>query len=179
MKGKSRGRLTRHLHAALVLAFWVVGCAQQGSGGTAEVADVVIELTNVDSVVWVVTRVEGAQGVAELDVQNPLVALAVGTRYRFVNHGTLAIHPFAIRGKDGEPVLGQRPNDRPFERDPKVAFQADEEGVTFTLTEALAEVMETYYCTAHPTPLMEGELELRTPSATSQRVIKEGLEHLN
>lgn len=166
MKGKLPGRLTRHLCAALVLAFWVVGCAQQGSGGTADVAEVVIELTNVDSVAWVVTRAEGAQGVAKLDVQNPVVTLTVGTRYRFVNHGTLAIHPFAIRGVSGESVLGQRPDDRPFEQDPEVAFEADDEGVTFTLTAALAEVVKTYYCTAHPTPLMEGELELRTPSAT-------------
>lgn len=163
MKARPRGQLTRHLFAALVLAFWVVGCARQGSGGVAEGADVVIELTNEGSVAWVITRVEGPQGIAELDVPNPVVTLTVGTRYRFVNHGMLTIHPFAIRGTDGEPVLGQRPDDRPFERDPAVAFEADDQGVTFTLTAALAEFVKTYYCTAHPTLLMEGELEVRTP----------------
>lgn len=149
MKAKFRGRLTRHLFAALVLAFWVVGCAQPGSGGVADDVDVVIELTNEGSVAWVISRVEGAQGVAEPDVPNPVVTLTVGTRYRFVNHGTLVLHPFTIRSKDGEPVLGQRP---------------DNQGVTFTLTAALAEAVKTYYCTAHPTPLMAGELEVRTPS---------------
>lgn len=161
MTGKARARWCRRLFVTLVLAFWITGCAQQ-SGGAAGDADVVVELINEDSVAWRVVSVSGAQGVAELDVQNPVVTLTVGTRYHFINGGTLAVHPFAIRGRDGEPVLGQRPNDRPFELDPEVAFEADDEGVSFTLTEALAAAAKTYYCTAHPTPLMEGELELQT-----------------
>lgn len=79
---------------------------------------------------WVITRDEGAQGVAEPDVQNPVVTLTVDTRYRFVNHSTLTIHPFAIRGKDGVPVLGQPSDDCPFELDPELAFEADDQGVT-------------------------------------------------
>lgn len=75
MKAKFRGRLTRHLFTALVLAFWVVGCAQPGSGGAADDVDVVIELTSEGSVTWVITHVEGAQGVAEPDMQNPVVTL--------------------------------------------------------------------------------------------------------
>lgn len=156
--------MTRHLFAALVLALWGVGCARQSSGGASDNVDVVIELTNEGSVAWVAIRVKGAQEIAELDVPNPVITLTVGTRYRFVNHGTLAIHPFVIRGTDGDPVLGQRPDDRPFELDPEVSFEADDQGITFTPTAALAEAVKTYYCTAHPTPLMEGELEVYTPS---------------
>ncbi len=124
-------------------------------------ADVTITLENIDSIAWTVTAVEGADGVTEINAEDPVISLEVGKRYRFVNNGTLTVHPLAIRGEDGEPVVGQRPDDRPFELDPSVAFEADEEGITFTLTEALAAVVSTYYCTAHPTPLMEGKLEVR------------------
>lgn len=127
-------------------------------------ADVTIVLENVQSEAWVVAAVEGAavEGpeVAETGVEDPVIHMQVGKRYRFVNLGTLRIHPLAIRGIDGEVLLGQRPKDRPFEIDPAVAFVADDEGVTFTLTEALAEVVSTYYCTAHPAPLMESGIEI-------------------
>lgn len=118
-----------------------------------------LTLENVDSTAWTVVAVEGAENVTEIGTQDPIIRLEVGTRYHFVNSGSLTVHPLALRGADGEPVLSQRPNDRPFERDPEVAFDADERGITFTLTQALAAVVRTYYCTAHPTPLMEGALE--------------------
>lgn len=151
----------------LTAALLGLGAASgQSQAGDAELLatnapEVTVVLENVDSSAWIVTAVEGAEGVTETGVENPVITLEVGKRYRFINSGGLTIHPFAIRGKDGDEVLSQRPKDRPFERDPEVAFIADDEGVTFTLTEALAEVISTYYCTAHPTPLMEGVLEVR------------------
>lgn len=130
---------------------------------SAQVPDVTVTLQNVDVVAWIVTTVEGAEGVAALNTENAPVTLTVGERYRFVNLGTLQVHPLAIRGKDGESLINQRPQDRPFELDPAVAFRADDESITFTLTEALAEQVSTYYCTAHPAPLMEGPLEVASP----------------
>lgn len=107
--------------------------------------------------------VEGAEGVAELNIPNTLITLTVGRRYRFVNLGTRQIHPLALRGEDGEPLLNQRPQDTPFETDPAVDFRADDEGITFTLTEALAAQLGSYYCTAHPAPLMEAPLKIAAP----------------
>ncbi len=129
----------------------------------AQTPDVTVTLKNVDVVAWVVTGVQGAAGVAKLDTENAPITLTVGERYRFVNLGTLKIHPLAIRGEDGESLLNQRPQDRPFETDPAVAFRADDEGITFTLTPTLAEQVGTYYCTAHPAPLMEGPLVVTSP----------------
>ncbi len=129
----------------------------------AQTPDVTVTLQNVGSSAWTITGVQGAKDVAELNTENTPLTLMVGQRYRFINLGTLQIHPLALRGRDGEPLLNQRPQERPFETDPAVAFVADDEGITFTLTETLAEQLSTYYCTAHPAPLMEGPLEVALP----------------
>lgn len=138
----------------LTLLFAVPALAQH--------APVVIDLINVDSTAWKVSQTSVA-GVAELGVPNPVLHLSVGTRYHFVNHGTIRVHPLALRGRDTQPLLGQRPDSRPFEEDPGVAFVADDSGLTFTLTAALARELATYYCTAHPAPLMEGNVEVNMP----------------
>jgi hypothetical protein len=150
VKGLKQG-LTALLFALLL------GAASAGTPA------VTVTLQPVDVVAWVVSAVEGAEGVAKLGVENTPITLTVGRRYHFVNLGTVQVHPLALRGEDGEPLLNQRPQDRPFETDPTVAFEADDTGIRFTLTEELAAQLSTYYCTAHPTPLMEGPLEVAGP----------------
>ena len=130
---------------------------------SAQSADATLTMQNVDSSAWVVKSVEGAEGVAKLDTENTPITLTVGQRYRFINLGTLQIHPFAIRGKNGDSLLNQHPQDRPFETDPEVNFTADDEGIAFTLTPALAAQVSAYYCTAHPAPLMEAPLKVLKP----------------
>jgi len=131
--------------------------------GFAQTPEVTVTFQNVGSSAWIIIDVQGAEDAAELNTENTPLTLSVGQRYRFVNLGTLQIHPLALRGKDGEPLLNQRPQERAFETDPDVDFVADDEGITFTLTETLAEQLSTYYCTAHPAPLMEGPLEVALP----------------
>ena len=126
-------------------------------------ADVTVTMQNVDSSAWVVKSVEGSKGVAKLNTENTPITLTVGERYHFVNLGTLRIHPFAVRGKSGDSLLNQHPQDRPFETDPNVNFVANDTGITFTLTPKLAAQVSTYYCTAHPAPLMEAPLRIRQP----------------
>ena len=133
------------------------------SGAALAQADVTVTMQNVDSSAWVVKSVEGAAGVAKLNTQNTPITLTTGQRYHFVNLGTLKIHPFAVRGKNGDSLLNQHPQDRPFETDPNVNFVADDIGITFTLTPKLAAQVSTYYCTAHPAPLMEAPLRVRQP----------------
>ena len=133
------------------------------SGAASAQADVTVTMQNVDSSAWVVKSVEGAEGVAKLNTKNTPITLTVGERYHFVNLGTLQIHPFAVRGKSGDSLLNQHPQDRPFETDPNVNFVADDTGITFTLTPKLAAQVSTYYCTAHPAPLMEAPLAVRKP----------------
>ena len=139
----------------IVLLLFVLGTA------FAQNADVTVTMQNVDSSAWVVKSIKGAEGVAKLDTQNTPITLTVGKRYHFINLGTLQVHPFAIRGKNGDSLLNQHPQDRPFETDPEVNFVADDEGITFTLTPKLAAQVGSYYCTAHPAPLMEAPLKVR------------------
>jgi hypothetical protein len=81
---------------------------------SAQTPDVTVTFQNVDVVAWTVTAVEGAEGVAELNTENAPITLTVGQRYRFVNLGTLRVHPLALRGDDGEPLINQRPQNRPL-----------------------------------------------------------------
>jgi len=150
-------KLTQLKQGVIALLFLILSVA------SAQNADVTVTMQNVDSSAWVVKRVEGAAGVAKLDTENTPLTLIVGKRYHFVNLGTLQIHPFAVRGKNGDSLLNQHPQDRPFETDPNVNFVADDAGITFTLTPKLAAQVGTYYCTAHPAPLMEAPLKIRKP----------------
>ncbi|CAN5883959.1 hypothetical protein BH24DEI2_BH24DEI2_24540 [soil metagenome] len=119
-----------------------------------EGVDVVVTLTNVESVAWVVTAVQVAEGVeaadvAELDVRNPTLTLTPGLRYRFDNNGGAA-HPLDFRKKNARFLLAQGNVPGSLEDDEAVDFVDDAEGVTFTLTPELAEDLALYYCTVHP-----------------------------
>ena len=146
-----------------VVALLFLVAALGASSAAFAQADVTVTMQNVDSSAWVVKSVEGAEGVAKLNTENTPITLTTGQRYHFVNLGTLQIHPFAVRGKSGDSLLNQHPQDRPFETDPNVNFVADDTGITFTLTPKLAAQVSAYYCTAHPAPLMEAPLKVRQP----------------
>ena len=87
----------------VLLSIWATVAFAQSPAPTSEV--VTVTLRNVGSSAWVVTAVAGAEGVAELNVENTPITLTTGQRYRFVNLGTLRIHPLALRGKDGEELF--------------------------------------------------------------------------
>lgn len=115
--------------------------------------DVTFTLDNVGFSAYVVIGAEGAE-VAELNAHNALWTLEVGKRYRIVNQGGAA-HPLVLRA--GQEVLLSQRGGGSFAEDAEVAFERDDEGVTFTLTEALAQALDTYVCAFHPT--MTGAIE--------------------
>lgn len=111
---------------------------------------VTIGLDNVGASAWVVTSVEGAEDVAETDVENATITLTPGVRYTFdVTEVNSNVHPLDFRDADGNFLLAQGSQEGSFEADEAVAFEASEDAVTFTFTEELADVMATYYCTVH------------------------------
>jgi hypothetical protein len=112
-------------------------------------ADVTFTITNVGFSAYIVTQVEGAEvEVAEVGANNAPWTLEVGKRYRIVNLAGTA-HPLLLRSGQ-EVLLSQRGGGR-FADDAEVAFERDDEGIAFTLTEALAKELDNYVCAFHPT----------------------------
>lgn len=132
-----------------VLAIGLVGLVM-GSLAFAQRSDVTFIMDNNRADAWLVLDVGGAEGAAELRVDNPEITLEVGKRYTFdfslVNN---LFHPFDIRDGGGTILLDQGIGRGSFEEDEAVAFQADEDSFSFTLTPELAAEVFTYHCTIH------------------------------
>ncbi len=137
-------KLLRSVSFVLLAALIGIACAQDSE-------DVVtVAIDNVGASAWVVTSVDGAEGVAELDVNNATITLTPGTRYAFdVSEVNSSVHPLDFRDAEGNFLLAQGSQEGSFEGDEAVAFEATEDTVTFTLTEALASEVATYHCTVH------------------------------
>ena len=128
----------------VVLVALTSACAQTET--SEEVVDVTLQ--NVGASAWKVTAADAE--VAELDVNNPTLSLAVGTRYHFDLSGVNSqTHPFEFRGEDDARLLTQGGSPGTFEEDEAVAFEATDDGVTFTVTPELAAALTMYRCTVH------------------------------
>ena len=100
---------------------------------------------------------EGATGEvgAEEGAKDPSLTLTVGQRYRIDNQASAA-HPFELLNGEAEfgndvVLLSQREEEGgSFDDDTDVAFEADDSGMTFTLTQGLADVLSAYRCEFHP-----------------------------
>ena len=127
----------------------------QGNIG-ANAIDATIEVNNQGTAAWEVTDVRGESGVASTGTDNPSFSLTVGHRYRIDNNAGLGAHPFALEtGTDGDYLLRQEPDKSGrFEDTPDVRYVEDDEGITFTFTQALADEVAAYQCTFHGS--MEG-----------------------
>lgn len=130
----------------MLFALLTMGLAQNDT-------DVTITVESQGASAYFVTMVEGADNVTELNENNSAWTLEIGRRYRIINNSGSA-HPFALRA--GNDMLLSQDGSGSFVDDPEVDFVADDEGITFTLTEALAEQLDNYVCTLHPS--MTGEI---------------------
>ncbi|MFO8232352.1 MAG: fasciclin domain-containing protein [Longimonas sp.] len=109
-------------------------------------ADVTVTIDNNGSSSWSVTNVDGESGVAGSG-DNPDLNLTVGTRYRFVNNGG-SNHPLGFQNGSAEYLLNQD-GDGSLEEDDSINYEEDDDGVTFTYTQDLADAVATYRCTVH------------------------------
>jgi hypothetical protein len=140
------GNMRRLVSAFILFGLLVLGLAQND-------ADVTITIESQGASAYFVTMVEGADNVTELNENNSAWTLEIGRRYRIINSSGSA-HPFALRA--GNDMLLSQDGSGSFVDDPDVDFVTDDEGITFTLTEALAEQLDNYVCTLHPA--MTGEI---------------------
>lgn len=149
-----------------------------GSLAFAQRSDATFIMDNNCAEAWLVLDASGAEDVTEFRVDNPTINLEVGKRYTFdfslVNN---LFHPFDMRDGSGAILLDQGIGRGMFEDDEAVAFQADEDSFSFTLTPELAAVIFTYHCTIHAT--MVGSVVV-SGSQTKRRClsVRERLESL-
>ena len=138
----------------------VVSQGNIGSNAGSSAADVTITINNIGASAWEVTDVQGAnQGdISDGASENPALTLTVGTRYRFVNNGGVNNHPLGFRDANADYLLRQE-NDQTgsLEDDADINYVEDDDGVTFTYTQALADNVATYICTFHSS--MEGHIQ--------------------
>lgn len=130
--------------------------ASAGAGDPAA-ADVTITVTNVGSSAYRVSEVSGASGVAQTDTDNPALTLTVGTRYRIDNNAGINAHPFAFQNGADEYLLRQESGETGSrEGNSEINYVEDDEGITFTYTQSLADAVANYRCTFHSS--MEGSV---------------------
>lgn len=121
-------------------------------------ADITVVIDNVGSSSWEVTSVSGDNNTAATGQNNATLNLVVGQRYRFTNNGGSA-HPLGFRNSNDQYLIAQGSTGGSFESDADVDFVSDANGITFTLTQSLADAMATYRCTIHAS--MEGSVTIR------------------
>ena len=141
-------------NAQYVFAQGNIGANATGGGGGSS-ADVTVTVTNVGTGAWEVTDVSGASGVAQTGTNNPTLTLKVGTRYRFENNGGSA-HPLGFQDGSSNYLLNQDGSGS-LEGNSDVNYEEDNEGITFTYAQALADDVASYRCTIHPQ--MEGDVQ--------------------
>lgn len=120
--------------------------------------EVTLTINNIDAAAWYVVSVDGADDVAAEGEENanPAWQLSVGTRYRINNQGGSA-HPLELLSDDATaPPLLSQADEGTFESDTEVDYKEDADGITFTLTQALADELASYICTFHSG--MEGSI---------------------
>jgi PGF-CTERM protein len=134
--------------AGLVAAGLGVGQARGQSND-----EVTVTLDNLGAQAWLLDGAD--EDVGSTDDTNPTLTLTAGTRYRFENLGW-SFHPLAFRDETDTPLLTQD-GQGTFEDDDEVDWVDEGEQLAFTLTAELADELDDYVCTVHPS--MEGTLQ--------------------
>jgi len=146
----------------LISILVVISCSSNNGSSADETPDPSVNITatidNVGSSSWEFTSIVGDNNTASLNENNTTLTLVVGQRYRFVNNGGSA-HPIGFRNSNNEYLLAQGSTGGSFESDQDVDFVSDSNGVTFTVTQSLADAVATYRCTIHAS--MEGTVAIR------------------
>ena len=107
-----------------------------------------ITINNVGSSAWVFTSIEGDGASATLNEENTTLTIAPGARLEFVNNGG-TMHPLDFRDANDNILLAQGSLNGSFETDADVNYEEDGNIVRFTVSDALGQLIASYFCTAH------------------------------
>ena len=130
------------------------------SAVTQEVSVSTFTIDNRGAAAFYLSSTEGIDlQVAELGADNASWTLTTGQRYHIINKGDAAYHPLELRGKAGVLLSQLEHSSSTFGTDEAVAFARDNEGMTFTLTSGLAQMLTAYGCAYHSA--MTGEITVK------------------
>ncbi|AFG36868.1 hypothetical protein [Spirochaeta africana] len=142
---------------------------QNDTGQQAEIpadADGSLRLTNIDTSGWRVDQVDGA-GIHVSGANQSNITLALGNRYHFDLSDTDSdLLPLVIRDRTGRPIFSQADPDGGLGwsgSDPVIG----DDGITFTLTEELAEVIGGFRAVTFPA--MYGFITAYDPEAVAEQ----------
>ena len=111
-------------------------------------------MDNVGSSAWEVSSAD-EEYVETSGGENPTITLETGVRYTISNEGW-SIHPLAFRDESGSILLSQS-SEGEFENDGDVNWSDSGSTLSFTLTDELADRINSYICTVHSR--MVGQIE--------------------
>ena len=103
---------------------------------------------------WILESVTGASDVGTIGAKDTALTLSINTRYTIVNKGG-AGHPFQLLNSNI--ILLSELGGGSFENDPEVNFEDSNDSISFTLTQALADVLDSYNCAFHSA--MSGDID--------------------
>lgn len=117
---------------------------------------VLVTIDNVERSAWEIANVNGTSDLVGPTEENPRLTLEVGVRYHFDNNGG-GPHPLGFQNADDEYLLRQESDQSgSLEDNEEIDFLDGDNRVAFTFTQTLADSVDSYRCTAHPS--MEGEI---------------------
>ncbi len=129
-------------------------------------ADGSVRLTNISTDSWRLDQVEG-DGITVTGAHQGRVVLAIGHRYHFDLSDIDSEHmPLVIRDIAGRPIFSQENPDQGADwegSDPEIS----DDGITFTLTESLAEAISGFRATTYPA--MHGFIATYDPEAITEQ----------
>lgn len=128
----------------LILGLWA--CQPSNSTPDPKPKEVILTFNAENPIEWILEDVQGATDAGTIGGKNTSLTLNLGTRYTIVNKGG-ASHPFQLL--DSTIILLSEYSAGNFANDPDVNFEETSDGFSFTLSQELANVLDSYNCAFH------------------------------
>jgi hypothetical protein len=136
--------------AALLL---ITGCSDSSTSPESEpdvITEATITLNNSGASAYVAVSVEGSGATATINAENPEITLTTGGRYTIINNAGASSHPLDFRDANGNKLFGQSRDEGSLVNNTDINVVKNNNTISFTLTDELAERLSEYICFFHP-----------------------------
>lgn len=140
---------------------FITSCSESSTSPNSETevtSEATVTLNNSGASAYIAVSVEGDGASASLNTENPEISLTSGGRYTFINNGGASSHPLDFRDSNGNKLFGQSRDEGSLENNSDINVVKNDNSITFTLTDDLANRLSDYICFFHPG--MNGSLRI-------------------